>query len=244
MQRVRRFYQNTPGQKAVVAVTGIILFGFVLTHMAGNLKTLLGFEADGRHALDHYAEGLRNLGAPLLPHGFVLWGSRAVLLGAFVLHIATVMRLTMRNRRARTLPYVGQRDTATNLASRSMLVTGIFLAAFVVFHVLHFTTGTIRMGSFEHGKVYANLYHSFQGGLAAFLYLLATAALGLHLFHGVWSLFQTLGLDHPDRNATLRRFAIGAAVLVAVGFVAVPLLFFVGVLDEPIGAAAHGVKDW
>ena len=244
MLRVRRFLQNTPGQKAVVAVTGIILFGFVLSHMAGNLKSFLGVEADGRHAVDHYAEGLRALGEPLLPHGLALWGMRAVLLGAFVLHIVTVIGLTKRNRSARTQPYVRQQEPATNLAARSMLITGIFLAAFVVFHILHFTTGTIRMGSFEHGKVYANLYYSFQGGLAAFMYLLATAAVGLHLFHGAWSLFQTLGLDSPDRNAMLRKGAMGAAFLIAVGFVAVPLMFFFGLLDEPTGAAAHGVKDW
>jgi len=232
MRRLRLFYQSTPGQKAVAALTGVVLFLFLAMHMAGNLKAFLA-PHDGAPAIDHYGRFLRTAGEPLLPHGTLLWVTRIVLLACFVLHIWTVMQLTRRNRAARPLPYLGGAPGNASFAARSMLGTGIFVGAFVVFHVLHFTTGSIRIGEFEHGQVYANLYHSFGFALAALFYVAAMIVLAVHLYHGVWSLFQSLGLDNPDRNAGLRGFAVAAAVLIAVGFMAVPICFLLGVLPEP-----------
>ena len=236
MKRLRLFYRSTPGQKAVAALTGLILFLFVTMHMVGNLKALTGFDADGGAHLDHYAHFLRTVGEPAVPNGTILWLTRGVLLIAFVVHIATVVKLAKRNRDARPIHYEVQ-PAPQSFAARSMLWTGVLLAGFVVFHILHFTTGTIRIGAFEHGAVYANVFASFRHGFAAALYIGMMVVLALHLYHGVWSMFQTLGLDNPDRNRGLRLLALGGAVVVAGGFVTLPLLFFLGVLGAPPGGA-------
>jgi succinate dehydrogenase / fumarate reductase cytochrome b subunit len=229
MNRLRLFYRGTLGKKAAAAVTGIVLFGWITLHMAGNLKVFAGFDEHGEAAMDHYAEFLRTMGTPILPQSGALWLSRVVLLAAVALHIHAVMALARRNRAARPVAYEGGLP-ASSYAARSMVATGVLIAGFVVFHILHLTTGTIVIGSFEHGRVYGNLAASFRNGFAAFLYAGVTVVLGTHLYHGVWSLFQTLGIDNPDRNRMLRAFATGAAVLIAGGFLLVPILFFLGAL--------------
>jgi len=225
MSRVRTLLRTAVGLKFVVAITGLILFGWVAMHMLGNLKTFLGAEA-----IDSYAEGLRTLGHPFLPHGFALWGSRLVLLLCVVLHVGAAARLTARNRAARPIPYAHALPKESSFSSRFMLVSGAILLVYVVLHILHLTTGTIRPAPFEHGQVYGNLQGSFRIGAVALFYVGAVAVLALHLYHGVWSLFQTLGLDNPDRNPKLRAFAAGSAIALFAGFASVPVAFLVGAL--------------
>jgi len=236
--RTTRFLGSTLGLKAVVAVTGVILFGFVLLHMLGNLKTFTGNDADGVPHIDTYAHFLRTMGEPLLPHGFALWTTRIVLLVALVLHVAMVIRLQARNRAARPIGYHHRpaREVST-AAARTMLVSGLLLLVFVVLHVLQFTTGTIQITPIVPEQVYANLHGAFAVWFIGVFYILAMGVLGFHLYHGVWSLFQTLGLDNPDRNRGLRLFAALATVVVVLGFCSAPVLFYFGLLPEPPEAA-------
>lgn len=233
MGRLARLYHSTLGKKAIVAVTGILLFGFVAGHMLGNLKAFTGTGADGVPHIDEYAHFLRVAGAPLLPHGAVLWSVRIVLLAALVLHVALAIQLALGNRAARPIRYQQHVFVASTRAARSMMVTGIALLVFIVLHILHFTTGTIDITPVVPETVYANIYYAFGVWFIALFYVLAMAVLALHLYHGVWSLFQTLGLDNPDRNRGLRMFAIAAAVVLFLGFCAVPVLFFAGVMPDP-----------
>ena len=236
MRRFIRLYQTTVGKKFIVSVTGIILFGFVAMHMAGNLKAFTGNTAEGVPHIDVYAHFLRTMGEPMIPSGVVLWSVRAVLLVSLVLHVFVVAQLVKRNRAARPIRYHGQQYDRATWSARLMLVSGIFLLIFVVLHVLHFTTGTINITPIVHGAVYANLFHAFENWFFVVPYIAATALLGLHLYHGAWSLFQSLGIDNPDRNRGLRVFATVFALLLFVGFSSVPAIFFIGGLPSPAGS--------
>jgi len=239
MNRVTRFFGSTLGQKAMVAVTGVILFGFVIGHMLGNLKTFMGNDAQGVPHIDTYAHFLRTMGEPLLPYGVMLWIVRIILLGALVLHVVTAIHLARLNRAARPIRYHHRHVLVTStVAARTMLVSGVLLLLFVVVHILQFTTGTIQLTPIEPDTVYANLYHAFGEWFIALFYVIAMGLLGFHLYHGAWSLFQSLGIDNPDRNRGLRLTAAATAVILVVGFSAVPLLFVVGVMPSPPAAEA------
>ena len=237
MKRVTRFFASTLGQKAVVAVTGVILFGFVILHMLGNLKTFTGHDARGVPHIDAYAHFLRTMGEPMLPYGFALWTVRIILLAALVLHVATAIRLAALNRAARPIRYHHRHVPMTStVAARTMLASGMLLLVFVVIHILQFTTGTIQITPIEPHTVYANLYHAFGVWFIALFYVIAMGLLGFHLYHGAWSLFQSLGIDNPDRNRGLRLAAGASAIILVVGFSVVPLLFVVGAMPSPEGA--------
>ena len=226
MGRVRTLLRTAVGLKFVVAVTGLVLFGWVAMHMLGNLKTFLGAEE-----IDAYAAGLKTLGSPFVPHEFALWGVRLLLLLCVVLHVGAAAMLTARNRAARPVAYASYVPKASTLPARFMMVSGGILLVYVFLHVLHLTTGTILPDEFEEGRVYGNLSRSFAIGAVALSYVAAVAVLAFHLYHGVWSLFQTLGLDNPDRNRKLRAFAAGSAIALFVGFASVPVAFLMGALE-------------
>lgn len=233
MSRLRSLLGSFVGMKAVVAVTGAILFGFLVLHVLGNLKTFLGRTPDGVPDVDVYARFLRTMGEPLFPYSSILWMVRIVLLVALVLHVVSVVQLTKMNRAARPVEYVRFRTRETTPAAKWMLISGSLILVFVIFHLAQFTFGIVPLSSFQHGAVYANLYHAFTLPYMAIGYVAAMAIVGSHLFHGVWSFFQTLGIDNPDRNRMLRGFALAAAVLLFIGFSSVPVLFLTGVMPVP-----------
>ena len=225
MSRFRTLLRTSVGLKFVVASTGLVLFGWVAMHMLGNLKTFLGAEA-----IDNYAKGLRTLGEPFVPAGFALWAVRFLLLGCVALHVWAAAILAARNRAARPVPYALKVPKAATFPARFMMVSGSILLGYVFLHILHLTTGTILPDRFTEGHVYGNLSRSFRIGSVALFYVGAVAVLALHLYHGVWSLFQTLGLDNPDRNPKLRAFAALSAIALFMGFASVPIAFLLGAL--------------
>jgi len=230
--RLKSLWQSSIGKKYVVAVTGVILAAFVVVHMLGNLKAIEG--AGGGHpALDRYAHFLRTAGSPALPHNFLLWIERIVLLSALVLHLTAIFQLQKRNRRAKPAQYRGQRIRST-LAARTMLVSGLTILGFVVFHILQFTTRTIHPTPLVEGQVYANAYHAFHDWWIVILYVGAVTLLGFHLNHALWSGAQTAGVDNPDRNWFWRRLASGVTVLTVVGFALIPILFAFDALPKPV----------
>lgn len=229
------FWRSTVGKKMFVAVTGAILIGYLILHMLGNLNSAFGPGGDEAR-VDWYAHWLRDFGEPLLPHGFTLWAVRVILLGALVIHVTGIVQLVKRNREARPANFPAKR-IGRSVESMAMLVTGTLLLAFIVFHILQFTTYTIQITPVEHGTVYANLYYAFQEWYFVAIYLAALLLVGMHLRHGIWSLFQSLGLDNPNRNAKLRHGATGLALILVIGFASIPILFYTEVLDPPKTAA-------
>ena len=211
-----------------MAVTGIILFGFVLGHMIGNLKLYFGMH-EGRFALDVYGEWLRSIGVPGLPEGGALWIARLVLLTSVIFHIDSSIRLTLMNRRAREVGYESRRTVAGKYAARTMRWGGIIVALFIIFHILDLTTGQLNP-SFEEGAVHHNLIASLSRPLVSAFYILANLALGAHLYHGLWSLFQSLGLNHRKFNDWRRVLAIAFAVIVTLGNLSFPLAVLMGVV--------------
>jgi succinate dehydrogenase / fumarate reductase cytochrome b subunit len=225
MRRVFSLYRSSIGKKFLMAVTGVVLVGFVIGHMIGNLKAFQGEEK-----LDHYAEFLREVGDPFFSHGQALWIFRIVLLVAVAVHIVAAWQLTRQSRAARPEAYrKGLAPDASTWASRSMRIGGVALLAFIVLHILHFTTGTIHP-DFVEGGVYHNVTVAFQSPWVTLLYAGTMLLLGLHLFHGIWSGLQTLGLNHARYNRYRRPLATVIALVVAVGFVAMPLAVFGGLI--------------
>ena len=224
MNPLRRFYASSIGKKIVVAVTGGLLVLFLVGHMLGNL---LAFEGRGgtpeTTKLNEYAELLRVEPA-------LLWALRLVLLTAAVLHILTTIKLTLDNRAAKGSRYAVTRRRSATLASRTMIYGGLLLAAFIVYHILHFTTGSVHRGLFEHGMVYDNVVRSFRNPLIVGAYLLAQAFLFLHLTHGIASLAETLGVRHPRYLALFRRGGPILALVFLVGFTSVPVAVLLGVI--------------
>lgn len=222
------FYGSAIGKKYVMAITGIMMMGYVLAHMIGNLKIYLGAES-----LNFYGEWLReSLGYPILPHTVTLWILRLSLLAAFVLHIHAAYALTRTNRKARTVGYAGKRDyVAADFAGRTMRWTGVIILLFVIWHLADFTWGVKAVNpDFVRGEVYDNVLSSFQRPAVAVWYIAANIALGMHLYHGAWSLFQSMGLSSRSFNVWRRWFAIGFALLITVGNLSFPIAVMTGIL--------------
>jgi succinate dehydrogenase / fumarate reductase cytochrome b subunit len=231
---LREVWASTLGKKVIVALTGIVLAAYVILHAYGNLKGLQG-PGGGDPAIDRYAEFLRTAGEPVLPRDGLLWVIRVLLLAALVIHVVGVSQLIARNRAARPgSPAVVQRS----LASRTMAYSGFLLLAFIVFHVLQFTTLTIHPTPLSKGEVYANVYNAFQEWWLVAIYVAMMVVLFFHLRHALWSLLQTMGWEKPNRNPTFRRGATATAVLVSFAFALVPLAFFTGAMPEPESAPA------
>ncbi len=221
-----KLQRSAIGQKAVMAITGLVLFGFVLGHLAGNLKLYQGPEK-----LNAYAEWLRDVGTPALPRGGLLWAARCVLLAAVLLHIAAAWRLTVLNRRARPIDYAQRQNVQASYAARTMRWGGVIVLLFVVYHLAHFTWGLAwAHPDFIPGDVYHNVVAGFRAPWVALLYVVAQVALGLHLHHGLWSLFQSLGWNHPRWNPWRQRFATTFALLVAAGNISFPLAVLAGLV--------------
>jgi succinate dehydrogenase / fumarate reductase cytochrome b subunit len=224
MTWIGRFYHSALGKKAVMAVTGIILFGWILAHMIGNLKLYLGPEH-----LNEYAKWLRVMGAPALPHTTLLWISRIVLVVAAWLHIQAATQLTLMNRAARPVAY-NQRDyVVASYASRTMRWGGVIILLFVIYHLLHLTFGTVHPDFIENDP-YHNVVRGFQVWWVSAFYIIANLALGLHLYHGLWSMFNSLGLNHARFNAWRRYFAIAFAVIVAGANISFPIAVLLGIV--------------
>jgi len=218
------FYRSAVGKKAVMAVTGIFLFGWIFAHMVGNLKVFMGPEH-----FNEYAAWLRTMGAPAMPHSVALWIVRALMALAIYLHIDAATKLTLMNRRARPAAYERRDFVVASYASRTMRWGGVIIALFIIYHLLHLTFGTVHP-SFVEGDPYHNVVAGFQVWWVAAFYIVAQLALGLHLFHGLNSMFDSLGLNHVKFNAWRRLFATAFALIIAVGNISIPLLILLGVV--------------
>jgi succinate dehydrogenase / fumarate reductase cytochrome b subunit len=217
MNSPRAFFQSTLGRKVVMAVTGVILFGFVVGHLAGNLLAYKGAEA-----LNAYAEGLRRLGAGL-------WAARAVLLVSVFAHIWAAVSLTRSNLKARPERYAQRKDLAASYASRTMVWSGPLIAIFIFYHLAHLTFGGAH-SNFVEGDVYHNFVTGFQSPLVSGFYILAMLALGLHLYHGVYSMTNSVGLNHPQINRYRRTFAAVFTAAIVLGNISMPIAVLAGVI--------------
>lgn len=227
------FYRTTVGKKVVMALTGLAMIGFLIGHMVGNLKIFGGVDPHtGLHVLDVYAKLLREFGSGLFGPQVLLWIARLGLIAAVVLHFMSAFQLARINRRARAADYANQQFRSANAASRTMLYGGVFLLLFIVFHILHFTTGTVHIHGFEHGHVFRNVMNAFANLWLVAFYVVAMAALAMHLYHGTWSMFQTLGVDSPSWNNGLRSVSKALAILLFLGFSAVPVASYLGLVPD------------
>jgi len=214
-----RFWQTTVGKKAVMAVTGFILFGFVVGHLLGNLQIFLPPEK-----INHYSATLKSLPA-------LLWGARITLLVSVILHIWSSFQLWLLQRASRPINYVKKANLNSTYASRTMLWSGPIIAAFVIFHLLHFTFGTVHPGGpFDQHNVYNNVVTGFQVWPVSAFYIIAMILLCYHLYHGLWSMFQSLGFSHPVYTPWLQLFAKVVAILIAAGNISIPIAVLAGCL--------------
>jgi succinate dehydrogenase / fumarate reductase cytochrome b subunit len=215
---LRAFWESTIGKKIVMAVTGLIGVGFVVGHMLGNLQVFLG-----PAKFNAYAHFLRSLGE-------LLWAVRAVLLAAVVLHVVAAVQLWRRRVVARPVGYKhGSQHEVSTLASRTIRWGGTLLLVFIVFHILHFTTLSI-FRDYSRTDVYANVIRGFGVWWVVVLYVAAMIALGLHLYHGVWSSLRTLGASKASVDPLKRPIAVALALVVWLGFTVIPIAVFAGLV--------------
>ncbi|MFQ5689000.1 MAG: succinate dehydrogenase cytochrome b subunit [Gemmatimonadota bacterium] len=222
MRRAMSLYRTTVGQKAVMAITGVVLLLFLIGHMLGNLKVYLGPQA-----YNHYAEWLREAGTPLLPHGGLLWIARVVLLVSVGAHIFAALQLTRRSRAARDERYHTTPHEELSYASRTMRWGGVIIFLFVIFHLMNFTWGNAHP-DFVPGDVYHNFIAGFEVWQISAIYILFMVVLGFHIYHGVWSGMQTLGLNQPRYNRYRRPLAAVLALTIAVGNISFPTAVLAG----------------
>ena len=219
MNRAVRFYRTAIGKKVVMATTGLIGIGFVIGHMSGNLLAFAGPDE-----LNAYAHFLQSTGE-------LLWILRVVLIASVVLHVIAAVQLTAQNRAARPTGYVQREPQVSTWAARTMRWGGALLLIFIVLHILHFTTGDWKpSGSYSETDVYSNIVLSFRIWWVTLFYVVAMIALGLHLYHGAWSSVRSLGLSQPSPKPLHRTIALGVAILLWIGFTAVPVAVFVGLI--------------
>lgn len=220
-------WRTTVGKKFVMAVTGVMLVGFVFVHMLGNMKIYYG-EAK----FNAYAAWLREVGSPVLGHEQFLWIARAGLLVAVALHLTAALQLTLQGLAARPVAYASKENIETTYAARTMRFGGVILALFIVYHILHFTLGCVGFsaGQFQHTSPYRNVIAGFSVWYVSAFYAAAMAMLGLHLYHGIWSLFQTLGVRNIRSCGAYRGVAAAISLLVSVANVSIPVSVILGIL--------------
>ena len=222
-----RSTRSTIALKLLMAATGVIFIGFVLVHMYGNLQAFAGHDA-----FNEYAEHIREIGVPMLPHAGLLWVIRVVLLVSLVVHVACAAALWKRAKRARTTRYVVKKNTASTVSSRWMRWGGVALLLFIVWHLLNFTIGPINVTGGPVDDPYDLVVDSFSTWWLTLIYLAAMLALGMHLRHGVWSAAQTLGLTNNARaRRNFKALGLILAVVIAGGFSLVPIFVLAGVID-------------
>ena len=218
-----QFYGSAVGKKWVMAITGLAMYGFLFAHMIGNLKLYIPKE-EGRYALDVYGEALRKLLYPIMPEGVILWILRIGLILMLVGHVHAAITLTQMNRRSRPMSYQAPREyVAANFASRSMRITGIIIFGYIFFHLFDLTISGTGARWVE-GEVHNNLINSLQRPWVAIIYIIANLAVAVHLYHGTWSMFQTMGINNPRWNGARRTIALGMSVVVGVPNLLFPLL--------------------
>ena len=211
------FYNSTIGKKAAMAVSGLVLFLFVVGHLIGNLQIY-----EGPEKLNNYAVFLRSMPA-------LLWSVRITLIVMVVLHIWSSVQLALRKFDARPTGYVQHKATQSSYASRTMYWSGPIILAFVIYHLLDFTFGTVNP-DFQEGNVYANVIASFQLIPVSAFYIIAMLLLCMHLYHGLWSMFQSLGFSHPRYTPVLKRAAAVVAILIAAGNISIPVSVLAGLV--------------
>lgn len=211
------FYQSTLGKKAVMAASGFVLLGFVTGHLAGNLQIYLGPEK-----LNAYAEFLKH-NPPLL------WGTRIAVFVSVLLHVISAFQLWALKRRARPTRYEKKSSISSTYASRTMMWSGPIILAFLIYHLLHFTLGAAHP-DFREADVYRNVITGFQQIPVSVFYIVAMCLLCVHLYHGIWSMFQSLGIHHPTLTPWVKRVSAVWATLIAVGNISIPLSVLTGLL--------------
>lgn len=215
---VLRFYRSTLGKKLLMAATGLMLFGFVIGHLAGNLQIFLG-----PTKLDEYSHFLKS-------NPGMLWAARLGLLGAVGLHILLTVQLTVINKKARPVGYAHVESSASTYASRTMIWSGPVIALFVIYHLADFTFGKVHPdgAKFDVTHVHHNVVTSLSHPGVALFYLVSLLLLGMHLAHGAWSMFQTAGLNHPKYDCLIKCGARAFAALIFLGYAAIPLAILAG----------------
>ena len=224
IHRAVRFYEAPIGKKAVMAITGVMLVGYVFAHLLGNLQI---YSADAEQ-INRYAGFLHNPA-----NAAALWAARSVLLLAVALHIIAAIQLWLQNRAARPVGYVKKADLPASYAARTMIWSGPIVGAFVIFHVLHLTAGKVlelrELGP-NMPDVRYNVITGFSNPWVSGFYILAMILLCLHLYHGMWSMFQSLGISHPRYTPVVKKAAAVLAILVAVGNCSIPIAVLTGLL--------------
>jgi succinate dehydrogenase / fumarate reductase cytochrome b subunit len=223
--RTLAFWHTVIGKKVVMAVTGVVLVGFVVAHMVGNLKIF-----SGPDEINAYSRFLRAVGTPELAYGQLLWVVRIVLLLCVALHITAALQLSRMSWAARPVEYKLKHNLETTFAARMMRWGGVLLVVFIIFHLLHLTAGEVgfHAGQFRHLAVYQNVIAAFAVWPVALFYIVAMSALCLHLDHGIWSMLQTLGWNTARNERTLKIVSRAIAIVVFLGFSLVPVSVMAG----------------
>jgi succinate dehydrogenase / fumarate reductase cytochrome b subunit len=227
MRSVFSLYRSSVGKKIVMAVSGIILFLWVVAHMLGNLKVFFGQEA-----FDHYAHGLKTFGEPFLLEGQFLLISRFVMGGIILLHMVSAMMVWLQSRAARKQGYKVQDDLTFTYDSRTMRWGGVIVLFYILYHLGHFTVGCVHP-DFVEGAAYRNLVIGFQVWWVSIFYLVSMMAFGLHLYHGLWSACQTLNFNNPMIRDLRRPAAMIVTLIIVLGFVSVPISVLAGIVTLP-----------
>ncbi|MFD4989753.1 succinate dehydrogenase [Streptomyces sp. NPDC058374] len=223
---IRTLWDSSVGKKTVMAVSGLVMLLYLVVHMLGNLKIFFGpGEFNG------YAAWLRSMGEPFLHHEWALWIVRVVLLAAVVLHAVAAAQLSRRDIKARPVKYVHKRPPRASYATRTMRWGGIILGLFIVWHILDLTTGTVHAGDFQHGQAYQNVVGTFSTWYGNAIYIVSMVALGLHIQHGFWSAAQSLGAGSRSRDRLLKATANILALVLTLGFIAVPVAVMTGLVS-------------
>ncbi len=217
--RAPSFWASTVGKKIVMAVTGVIMFGFIIGHLLGNLQVF-----EGPAKLNAYGAFLHSIGE-------LLWPVRIILLACVTLHIVATVQLALRKKAARPIGYSRKKAIASSYASRTMYWSGPIVAAFIIFHLLQLTAGYIHPGAaFIEGDVYHNVVSGFQVWWVSAWYIFAISLLGLHLRHGLWSMFQSVGIHQPQHTARLKQAAALIALLIVLGYISIPISVLLGLV--------------
>lgn len=225
----KRLFQSSIGRKTVVAVTGSLLVLFLIAHMLGNWNTLIGEEA-----INHYAHTLQSMPG-------IVWTVRIGLLLLAIVHLALAISLNVENRMARPQKYVFTDTVKATLASRTMVLSGLVLLFFIVFHILHFTVGVIDPETYHiqdaQGRhdVYRMVIYGFMNPYISAFYIVSMLILAFHLGHGIQSVMQTVGVANRQNMETIRKISIGLATLLFIGFSIVPLLIVLNIISLPAG---------